>query len=281
MIRFFHLFAFVILSAILPYQAYAQSTALPSMPAPIENLVAEGAQVRYLGKDKGLDAWITVKNGKEQYFYVLPDQSAFVMGLLFDDSGKLVTVRQVDRLRAQGDDLLDNLADIPIEPQPATEADAFKFKTPSERLFTDIEGSNWVALGQRDAPVVYSFIDPQCPHCHAFINDLLSTKALEEGKVQLRLIPVGFKDETRAQAAYLIAAPDPQMAWMRHMAGDEQALPARSDINQQGVQRNLSIMTAWKFNVTPMIIYRANDNSVKIIRGRANDIAALLNDIRR
>jgi hypothetical protein len=52
--------------------ALAQSDApLPELPKPIENLVNEGAQIRYLGRDYGVDAWITIKNGKEQYFYVV------------------------------------------------------------------------------------------------------------------------------------------------------------------------------------------------------------------
>ncbi len=271
-------FAFFILIALLPlYNAQAQD-ALPPLPAPIQNLVDEGAQIRYLGKDHGLDSWLTIKNGVEQYFYVMPDQSAFVMGVLFDKSGKLVTVRQVDRLRSQGDTLLDSLAELPIE-ENTQKNEAFEFKSPSEQLFADVEASNWVPLGQAGAPVIYSFIDPQCPHCHSFVNDLLAAKLLENGKVQLRLIPVGFKEETRAQAAFLIATPDPEGSWMRHMAGDTTALPARKDLNQQGVQRNLAIMQSWKFNVTPMVVYRAGDGSVKIVRGKPKDLDALVADI--
>ena len=72
---------------------------------------------------------------------------------------------------------------------------------------------------------------------------------------------------------------DPQGRWYDHMAGDENALPARSDINQQGVQRNLSIMQSWKFNVTPLIVYRAKDGQVKIVRGQPKDLPAMINDL--
>lgn len=258
--------------------AQAQDS-LPEMPPPLRNLVNEGAQVRYLGNERNLDAWLTIKNGQEQYFYVMPDKKTLLMGLLFDEEGTLITAQQVKRLQSQGDTLLDTLTALPTTNASKQEDEAFKFKTPSEQLYTDLQNSNWVALGKADAPVMYAFIDPQCPHCHAFIDALRTGRYLEDGKVQLRMIPVGFRDETKAQAAFLIASPDPQGRWFAHMDGDENALPAKSEIGQQGVQRNLAIMQSWKFDVTPMIIYRAKDDSVKLVRGTPQDIPGVLNDV--
>lgn len=257
--------------------AHAQN-ALPDMPEPIKNLVAEGAQVRYLGRDYGFDSWITIKNGQEQYFYVLPDQSAFVMGLLFGKDGKLVTVDQVQRLRAQGDDLLDDLASDPISANNAPDKD-FDLQSPSERLFYDIENSNWIPVGAPGAPALYAFIDPQCGHCHAFINKLREANYLQNGQVQLRVIPVGFREETIAQAAFLMATPDPQGRLFKHLDGDEAALPAKQNISDQGVQRNLAIMQSWKFDATPMMIYRGTDGTVKIVRGQPKNIPGLIADI--
>lgn len=258
-------------------QAAAVNTNLPDMPKPIQELASQGAQVRYLGKDYGLDAWITVKNGQEQYFYVLPDKSAFLMGLMFDGSGKLVTVQQVKRLQQQGDTLLDTLT----EDATSTKIDPGKdpeFKSPSEQLFYDVENSNWIPLGDQGAPVAYAFIDPQCPHCHEFIKELRNDY-IGKGKIQLRMVPVGFKDETRAQAAFLLATPDPAERWYKHLDGDPNALPAKSEISDQGVQRNLAVMQSWQFSVTPMIVYRAKDNTVKLVRGRPKDLEAFINDL--
>lgn len=259
-------------------QAHAQD-ALPQLPAPIQTLVDEGAQIRFLGRDKGFDAWLTIKNGQEQYFYVKPDRSAFVMGVLFDEKGEMLTVDQVQRLRNSDDTLLDSLAGetLVTDGNSKAEAQSFEFKTPSERLYHEIENSNWVALGTTGAPVVYSFIDPQCPHCHNFIEDV--REDIEKGNVQVRMIPVGFREETRAQAAFLMATPNPQERWFKHMDGDETALPAKSELNKQGVQRNLALMQSWKLNVTPMIIYRAKDGSVKIVRGKPQNPSNMISDI--
>ena len=183
-------------------QAHAQNdTLLPELPAPLQNLANDGAQIRFLGKDQGVDGWVAIKNGQEQYFYVLPS-GAFLSGILFDAKGKTVTINQVKNLREQGGSLLDSLAaDTPPmqNVQDTKEAQKYEFKTPSEQLFYDIETSNWVPIGKAGTPVFYSFIDPQCPHCH----DMMKTikPYVDAGKVQVRMIPVGFKEETRAQAS--------------------------------------------------------------------------------
>ncbi len=263
-----------------PASAQQQDTILPELPAPLQNLQSEGAQIRFLGKDFGVDGWIAIKNGQEQYFYVLPNNGGFITGILFDEKGQAVTVEQVNRLREQTDGpLLDLLtSDLP-QSTPTEEKDVtkYEFKTPSEQLFWDIENSNWVAIGKAGAPVFYSFIDPQCPHCHAMMSGL--KPRIEAGEVQVRIIPVGFKEETRAQAAFLMATPGPEKVWWKHIEGDKDALPAKRGINEQGVQRNLSVMQSWKLSVTPLAIYRGKDGKVKIIRGKPQNLNNLISDL--
>ncbi len=255
-------------------------TLLPKMPDPINNLASDGAQVRFLGKDAGVDGWIAIKNGQEQYFYVLPNGN-FLSGLLFNPKGKAITVEQVSRLRSQSGELLDALtADRPLQnahAQEAAKADKYEFKTPSEQLYYDIENSNWLPVGQAGTPLFYSFTDTQCAHCHNMMNALKSR--IDNGKVQVRMIPVGFRDETQAQAAYLLAAPSPIDLYWRHLNGDKDAIPASPEISKQGVQRNLAIMQSWKLNVTPLVIYRGKDGKVKIIRGMPKNLDGLIADL--
>jgi len=233
--------------AVFSQTADAQN-ALPEVPAPIQNLAAEGAQLRYLGKDHGLDAWIAVKSGQEQYFYVMPDGKAFVMGVLFNDKGV-----------------------------PSTEGNNAAAGSRSEQLFSDVSSSNWVALGNANAPVIYSFVDPQCPHCHEFIKDVRGD--IESGAIQVRIIPIGLREDTQAQSAFLLAAPNAAERWFKHMDGDANALPVNSEISVTGAQRNMAVMQSWKMNVTPMIVYRAKDGDVKIVRGRPGNKDDILKDI--
>jgi len=256
---------------------------LPALPPALKDLVDKGAQIRYLGQKHGLEGWITIYQGQEQYYYVTPDGKGFVMGVLFDETGRMATIDQVRDLQKQGGEILDLLtAERPDEAGGgetlSSVTDAPAAQSPAERMFSDVEASNWVRLGKESAPVLYSFVDPQCPHCHAFLNDLRKDY-IEKGLVQVRLIPIGFRDETEVQAAVLLAAPDAQARWFRHLDGDESALPVKDGVSTQGVQRNLALMQAWKFNVTPLSIYRARNGEIKIIRGRAEDAAKHLADL--
>lgn len=255
---------------------------IPALPDALQALVDRGAQARYLGNDHGMQGWITVYQGQEQYYYVTPDGSGFMMGLLFDKDGQMVTTKQVADLQAQGGEILDFLAEDKAQPTLDQEIkktnEAFEYKTPAERMFADVENSNWVKIGSDDAPVMYSFMDPQCPHCHDFMGDLRE-KYVDAGLVQLRVIPVGFREETLAQAAFLLAAPDGAERWYNHLDGDASALPATSNISTQGVQKNLALMQNWEFGVTPLTVYRDKAGKVKIIRGRAKNLPEILADM--
>ena len=280
---FYLILSLVMLSIFAPFSSIAQeSAAIPKLPEPLNRLQLDGAQVRYLGQINGLDGWVTIRQGQEQYFYVTPDQKNFVMGLLFGDDGRLITLDQVQALRAQEGEVLDELALGTLERPRLDEGqrphEDFRIQTPSEQLYRDLEQSNWIALGDQNAPYIYTVVDPQCPHCHAFLTDLKDDYILN-GRLQVRLVPIGIRAETRAQAAYLLAAPDPQDIWFRHLSGDENALPATSDLNQQGVQHNLSIVETWKMDVTPFTVYRGKGGVVKIIRGRAQNPETILNDL--
>ncbi|HEY8191274.1 MAG TPA: thioredoxin domain-containing protein [Alphaproteobacteria bacterium] len=264
--------------------AFAQQPASPPLPDTLQNLAAKGAQIRYLGREKGLDGWITIQNGHEQYFYVTPDGEGILMGVLFDKGGKMVTVRQVQNLQQGNDPTLDTLVTAAQEPagdpiaklQEKLQEQAKL--SPAEKLFADIEGANTVVLGDEKAPVIYAFMDPQCPHCHEFMNDIRKDY-IDAGQLQVRMIPVGLNDETKAQAAYLLAAPDAKDRWYKHLDGDATALPASAGVNLQAVEFNMAIMQNWKLDATPIIVYRSAKGEVKIVRGRPHNIADLMGDL--
>jgi hypothetical protein len=104
--RFFILCFALLIGASSSLPAFAQEKVVPPLPAPLKTMVEEGAQIRYLGNDLGLDGWVTIKNAQEQYFYVTPDQQGLVMGVLFNSKGDTVTLRQINQLRkAEGPQL--------------------------------------------------------------------------------------------------------------------------------------------------------------------------------
>ncbi len=269
-------------SFLMPLSVKAQDK-IPALPEALEVLTERGAQARYLGKRHGMDGWVTIFQGQEQYYYVTPNGEGFLMGLMFDKDGKMVTMEQVRDLQAQSDDVLDFLAvDKPKEEKLSEAKDitnkAFEYKTPAERMFAEVENSNWIQFGEDDAPVIYSFMDPQCPHCHDFMKDLKDSY-IAKGLVQVRMVPVGFSEETLSQAAFLMAAPDAETRFFNHLDGDKNALPAKTNTNTKAIEKNLALMQAWKFTVTPMTVYRGKDGKVKIMRGRAGNINDILAEL--
>lgn len=279
--RFLAFLSLIILFA-APAFAQKKNDTIPNIPEALQALSDRGAQLRYLGTEHGMDGWIAIYQGEEQYYYVTPDKKAFVTGLLFGNDGQPITIEQVRELQAQGGDVLDLLAEgAPPAATPKSiesVAEGMKLKTPGERMFADVENSNWIRLGKESAPVIYSFVDPQCPHCHEFIQKLRKDY-IETGLVQVRIIPVGFFEGSLAQAAFLLASSDAEVRFYKHLDGDKDALPAKSDISTQAIQKNMALMQTWKFNVTPLTTYRSKSGEVKIVRGMAKDIPALIADL--
>ncbi len=262
--------------------SFAQTKgAIPDVPKVLQALADRGAQFRYLGTEHGMDGWIAIYQGQEQYYYITQDKKAFVTGLMFGEDGTPVTIDQVKTLQAASGDALDLLAEdkAPETVQKDSILQAAEVKTPAERMFADVESSNWLKLGSDTAPVIYSFVDPNCPHCHDFINDVRKKGYLDKDVLQIRIVPVGFMEGSLPQAAFLLAAPDAKDRYFKHLDGDKEALPAKSDISTQAVQKNMALMQAWKFSVTPLTVYRSKSGEIKIVRGRVKDLGAVIADL--
>jgi thiol:disulfide interchange protein DsbG len=279
------------ISALAIFSSASTFAADPALPPPIKTLVENGAIAKYLGKDQGLDGWVTFKDGVEQYFYVTPDGQGIVMGLLFNARGDALTLRQIEQLRAKEGDAIDKLAGVtPPEssaqnaaPEPAakTAAPTKQSSAKSTQFFKDISSSNWVSVGDANAPAFYAFIDPQCPHCKDMIKAFGDAGAINKKQIQLRLIPVGLMSEDSLyQAAHLITAPDAAASILKLAYGDTKAVPVNKNLSTLGVQKNLALMQKYKIDVTPFAVYRNKSGEVKIVRGVPKDIKSLIADLK-
>lgn len=286
-------FALFFLLGIVSVQAQESQ---PEIPAPIQNLVSEGAQLRYLGLEHGLNGWLVLQGGEEQYFYSTPDGQGILMGILFNNKGDTVTLRQINTLRKKEGPAIDKLAGYP-EPVQSIQTSKPTSLTPdftnpeallkaavkpkSEQLYEGVQNANWFKLGLDSAPSIYTFIDPECPHCHDLVQKVRKSGYLEEGLIQLRLIPVGVLSENSLiEAAYLLASPTPEKDFYAHLDGDKNVLLSDKTINTQGVQRNIKLMQDWKLDMTPFTVYRARDGKVKVLQGVPEDIKTIITELR-
>lgn len=297
-------FLCALLVSVLAMPAFAEDK-MPEVPAPIQNMISSGAQLRYLGLEYGLNGWLVLQNGQEQYYYSTPDGQAIMMGILFNNKGDTVTLRQINALRKKEGPTIDKLAGFDSAPQAATDtvspaaqvagqtaSAAPDFTSPetlmksaakpkSEQLFDGVSSANWIKLGQDSAPVIYTFIDPECPHCHDLIQNVRKSGFLEQGLLQLRLIPVGVLSENSlSEASYLLASPNPQKDLYRHLDGEKGVLLVDKNVNTQGVQKNIKLMQDWKLDMTPFSVYRARDGKVKVLQGVPDDLKKIITELR-
>jgi len=142
-------------------------------------------------------------------------------------------------------------------------------KSLSQRLYDDVENAHWISIGSDTAPMIYVFVDTQCNYCHEYWFDL-ATPYVEEGRLQVRLIPVAIiNDKSSSQGAELLFSADPANAWKRHVGGDPTALEGKGDnaIAADAVTLNTELFIRWNLKSTPYSVYRGPGGGVRVVRG--------------
>ena len=102
---------------------------------------------------------------------------------------------------------------------------------------------------------------------------------LDQGRVQVKILLVGaLTPDSAPLAGGIVAQTDPGAALLGLMEG--QRMPEKGDPNDPRIVGNLNIMTKWRFGGTPITVYRAKDNRVKILQGPPKSVDVLLQDLR-
>ena len=257
--------------------ARAQDTqkAPDELPPFLLELRVSGADVRFLGEDYGIYSWLATKQGQVQFFYSIPGGDAVVSGgLLIGPDGEAITARRIVDLNSKNPELAES---VKKSGETAGNDKTAKPPTsPGERFFADAEGAQWFAIGSEKAPAIYVFIDTQCAYCRDYWHDL-ATPYVDEGRLQVRLIPVAIDgDKSEKEAANLLTSVDPATTWRRHADGDDSVL-SHGDTNEiaiEAIKRNTEIFKNWKLKSTPYSVYRDSAGEVKVMRGMKPGVTA-------
>lgn len=246
--------------------ATAEETETLRSPA-LKQFEADGGTVDFIGTAHGLDGWVA-KNSKGEVkatVYTTQD-GAMVAGMLFSPDGSVnETEKQLEAYHQR------------ITGSQAAAPGAEQSSSKSEKLYALAEKAGWVALGNTSAPYIYVFMNVNCDHCQSFWKDLQG--AVNEGKLQVRLIPYGKSTENRDGGAALLSADDPQKSWTSYVAGDKSAL-GKSKATEEGYQKidnNTSLVNTWKLPGPPFTFYRRPaDGTLTAIVGRPDNVMLLL-----
>ena len=278
-------------------------------PAVVAALRANGARILSLGKRGGLDGHFVEPAGGDAYsLYLTPDGHA-VAGLLYEPDGTLLTGRQLDyALVGKGSAVATYegertppgetayIAEFVSAPAASGGADAgsgngsdgaaFRLAhadggvpqaldkgTPryAEALFARSHSAFGFSLGQK-GPAAVVFADPGCRWSRAAVTRL--ARAALDGRLRLRVIPVGVLGAASArEAAAIASSPDPALAWFE---GPD--WPPSPDGGRR-MTRNNALFDDWGADAVPLIAWRARDGRVAHRVGDIGDIDAWLGSL--
>lgn len=261
----------------------------------ITALRAGGARVMALGQRGGLEGhFVELADGDAYGLYLTADGHA-VAGLLYGPDGSLLTGRQIAAARNESGGAAEATALQPVRDS----ARVGEVSTPGglrggdlrsdaadqlahaygddpavpgvEALFERSVSAFGFSLG-RTGPAVAVFADPGCRWSRAAVARLGG--AALEGRLRLRVVPVGVLGAASArEAAAIASAGDPALAWFEGTHAAATAAGARR------IERNNALFDAWEAGAVPLIAWRARDGRAVHRLGDIDDPAAWLEDL--
>lgn len=155
-------------------------------------------------------------------------------------------------------------------------------KPMGDRIWSQLEASEWVLDGSPDAPrVIYTFSDPNCPFCNQLWE--ASRPWVDAGKVQLRHVMVGvIKQDSANKVATILASADPSARLAENEARFRQGgvTPAASvpASIRNSLESNHMLMMELGFRGTPALVFRDADGSVQRRGGmpQGNDLEVVM-----
>lgn len=155
-------------------------------------------------------------------------------------------------------------------------------KPMGDRIWSQLESSEWVLDGSADAPrVVYTFSDPNCPFCNQLWQE--TRPWVDAGKVQLRHVMVGvIKQDSANKVATILSADDPSARLVENERRFRQGgVPAAASVpaNVRSIlESNHMLMMELGFRGTPALIFRDEDGTVQRRGGmpQGNDLDVVM-----
>ncbi len=226
-------------------------------------------EIEPIGRAYGMDGWALIKGDKVEFAYTTPE-GGIIMGALFGPDGDSVTAKQLEQYRNKKD----------ADEIPGVSAEQVKNSPKAEQFYQESEKANWFKLGKDDAPYIYVYMNAECVHCHEYWNKLASH--VEEGTLQVRIIPFGNLDLNKENGSALLGMGDKAAAaWIKRAKGDAslidkaQATPA----NLAKIKQNQDLAVKWNLQSTPFTIYRSPQGSkIKVVLGQPDNILLLLSE---
>ena len=273
-------------------------------PGVVAALHANGARILSLGRRGGLDGhFVEPADGDAYSLYMTPDGHA-VAGLLYAPDGALLTGRQLEHARIGRGSAVETYEVERTPPGVTTylaefvgprvvaggadgehgggsDAEAVRFAhlyggeppaPDAEALFARSSSAFGFSVGQ-GGPSAVVFADPACRWSRAAVTRL--ARAALDGRLRLRVIPVGVLGAASAREAAVIAsAADPALAWFEGADGSAGPEGGRR------IARNNALFDDWGAGAVPLIAWRGRDGRAVHQVGDIEEFDAWLEELR-
>jgi thiol:disulfide interchange protein DsbG len=231
--------------------ALAPAASLPAAPTAtppvLKFLERQGLEVdTTFSAPGGLTGYVgTTPQGQKIVFYVPPDGSVALFGVMVDAYGRNLSQAFVHRF---------------------VQAPQF------HQYYAELEKSAWIAEGDpHPQRVVYAFVDPNCPYCWSFWKE--AHQAYSRG-VQVRYVMVGvLGGSSPGKAAAILAAKDPGRAFaenesgFRNHSGAIKPASAISDAVHKQLSEHQSLMQRFGFDGTPGLVWKTESGDIETANG--------------
>ncbi|MCK9189815.1 thiol:disulfide interchange protein DsbG [Acidithiobacillus sp.] len=130
--------------------------------------------------------------------------------------------------------------------------------------------ARWIQEG-RQGPLIYVFMDPNCPYCHVLYDRL--QPFIRKGRVVVRFIPVGMLTPSSAgKAAAILESADPQKALAQNEKGFHGDRGAIAPVTPTPAIEKMLRHNLYYFSVTdatgvPATLYKKRNGQVSVITG--------------
>ena len=244
------------------------ATEIGAVPA-LQRIASAGATLLDLGTEHGLRTIFATKGDAFQVFYLVPDGSAVIGGVMWDASGHDVTRDQVAPIAGVIPTIKIGPDATPARASPADDRSA------SADPLSLVKETTYGTLGSPEAAQLWMFVDPLCSFSVNAMRQLWPY--VESGKVRLSVIPLSvldYEDQGRSTPAAQIMVSEPKSRMVADwVAGSLSGTPSADAAVLLG--RNMAIAGALHLRGTPTFIWRASDGSA----GRADGIPPDLNAV--
>jgi thiol:disulfide interchange protein DsbG len=265
------------------------SSQIQAVPA-LARIASAGAQIYALGESHGLEAVFARSGSHFQVFYITPDGQAEIGGIMWDASGKDVTLDAVRDIpgvvptvtigNTSGQAVTNRVIYQPGAPQQAPSGAGTRAgsSTSAPAVIEALNASIHGSVGPKDAPHLYMLIDPMCSFSIRAMQGLVPY--VNAGKIELTVIPLSVLDyedqgASTTKAEIMVSQPPAEMVadWM-------QGLPeAAGQGASQLLSSNMALAQALGLKGTPTFVWQGEDGSLNRMDGMPPDIGVMVASI--